>query len=251
MQTNFAKSLELVLVHEGGWSDNPQDPGGATMKGVTLAVYRNYYGADKSKEDLRNISDDELQHIYKTGYWDKCRCDELPIGLDYAVFDAAVNSGPGRSTKWLQAAVGVTQDGAIGPGTLAAVAAQDTVELIIKVTDRRLAFLQQLSTWPTFGKGWERRVQNVRQQALAMANGTEPLAEEVNQSTAAVPQYQVVAKGSTGEWVVKVQKEIGEPADGIFGEQTEAALKAWQQEHDLTPDGIAGLDTYHAMGLIA
>ncbi len=88
-----------MLKHEGGWADHPKDPGGATMKGVTLATYRRHFGKNKSKRALRNISDDDLGQIYRSGYWDKCRCDRLPSGVDYAVFDAAVNSGPGRSVK--------------------------------------------------------------------------------------------------------------------------------------------------------
>jgi lysozyme family protein len=78
MKENFNSSLHHVLAHEGGWADHPKDPGGATMKGVTLQVYRNHFGADKTKDDLRNISDAELGQIYRSGYWDKCRCDDLP-----------------------------------------------------------------------------------------------------------------------------------------------------------------------------
>ncbi len=84
------------------------------MKGVTLATFRRHYGKQKTKKDLRNITTRQLQNIYRKGYWDKCKCDDLPAGVDYAVFDAAVNSGPGRSAKWLQGAVGAKQDGGIG-----------------------------------------------------------------------------------------------------------------------------------------
>jgi lysozyme family protein len=171
MQTNFEKSLAHVLTSEGGWSDNPADPGGATMKGVTIAVYRQYYGATKTKTDLHNISDAELAHIYKTGYWDKCRGDDLPAGVDYAVFDAAVNSGPGRAAKWLQGAVGATQDGIIGPDTLSKVAGLPAAQVIDKFCDQRLSFLQGLSTWKTFGNGWGRRVEEVRATAKGMAGG--------------------------------------------------------------------------------
>jgi lysozyme family protein len=171
MEINFKNSLEHVLVHEGGWSDHPRDPGGATMKGVTLKTYRRYFGKEKSKEDLRNISDEELEQIYRTGYWDKCHCDELPTGVDYAVFDAAVNSGPSRSAKWLQAAVGTGRDGAIGSITLSAVKANNPIQITNEICDRRLAYLQSLDTWPTFGKGWERRVQGVRNYAIAMIEG--------------------------------------------------------------------------------
>lgn len=255
MEANFVKSLNLVLVNEGGWSDHPQDPGGATMKGVTLEVFRRYYGADRTKDHLRNITDEQLQHIYRTGYWDKCCCDDLASGLDFAVFDAAVNSGPGRSAKWLQAAVGVTQDGAIGPGTLQAVASHDPVALIGEVLDLRLKFLQGLSTWSTFGGGWGKRVNTVRAEAMAMAGETlhEESANSATESApvAAATDYEVVRRGSTGEWVKKVQTAIGVNADGAFGAQTEAALKTWQADHGLTADGVAGRGTYRAMGLIA
>ncbi len=114
MKTNFEDSLKHVLCHEGGWADHPRDPGGATMKGITLATYRRHFGEERGKDDLRAISDEELSKIYDSGYWSKCRCDELPAGIDYVVFDAAVNSGPGRGVKWLQAAVGAKQDGGWG-----------------------------------------------------------------------------------------------------------------------------------------
>ncbi len=171
MKMNFESALKHVLVHEGGWADHPKDPGGATMKGVTLVTYRRHFGEDKSKDDLRNITDEELGQIYRSGYWSKCRCDDLPSGVDYAVFDAAVNSGPGRGAKWLQAAVGATQDGGIGPNTLSKVEEHDPIQIINDMCDGRLSFLRSLSTWSTFGKGWGRRVEGVRATALTMAGG--------------------------------------------------------------------------------
>ena len=89
--------------------------------------------------------------------------------MDYIVFDAAINSGPGRAAKWLQATVGVDPDGGIGPKTLAAVAAFDSKQLIDDYATRRLSFLMDLPTWPTFGKGWGRRVEDVRKVGLDMA----------------------------------------------------------------------------------
>lgn len=245
MQANFDKSLRLVLVHEGGWSDHPEDPGGATMKGVTLAVFRRYYGADRSKADLRNISDAQLGHIYKAGYWDKCDCDDLPPGVDYAVFDGAVNSGPVRSVRWLQAAVGAAQSGGIGPDTLGRVTALAAGTVIDSMLDQRLRFLKGLRTWPTFGKGWGRRVEGVRHDALDMASGTET-------SPAVVPitDFKIVRLGDEGPWVRKLQEALGLQVDGEFGPKTEAALRAWQSEHGLEPDGIADRVTYRALGLI-
>ncbi len=248
MKKRFKSALEHVLVHEGGWADHPEDPGGATMKGVTLVTYRRHFGARKTKDDLRNISDEQLEKIYKEGYWDKCCCDKLPDGVDYAVFDAAVNSGPGRGAKWLQAAVGAKQDGGIGPKTIKRVKAVDSAATVIDaMCDRRLSFLQSLSTWPTFGGGWGRRVEGVRRTAIAMF-------EDTGQSVAdAAPsiEYETVKKGSSGEWVRKLQQALAIAVDGKFGPGTQAALKAWQKDHGLQADGIAGRDTYRAMGLIA
>ena len=244
MKKNFKDSLDHVLKHEGGWADHPKDPGGATMKGVTLATYRRHFGENKSKRALRNISDNELGQIYRSGYWDKCRCDKLPSGVDYAVFDAAVNSGPGRSAKWLQATVGAKQDGGIGPRTLAKVKQQDAVEVADTMCDRRLNFLRSLDTWKTFGKGWGRRVEAVRATAVAMATGKAP-------EIVPTVEYKTTRKGSRGMWVRKLQQALEIHVDGKFGKGTEATLKEWQQAQGLEPDGIAGRVTYRALGLLA
>jgi lysozyme family protein len=168
MDRNFARALSLVLKSEGGWSDNPADPGGATMKGVTLANFRRYVKADASKTDLKNITDDQVATVYRRFYWDAVAGAQLPDGVDYAVFDFAVNSGPGRAAKYLQAVVGVAQDGKIGPATLAAVQAKPSGAIIDTLCDNRLAFLKRLDTWPTFGKGWQTRVESVRKASLSM-----------------------------------------------------------------------------------
>jgi len=244
MEINFAVSLTHVLEHEGGWADHPQDPGGATMKGVTLITYRRHFGDHKSKRDLRNITDQELGHIYRSAYWDKCHCDALPAGVDYAVFDAAVNSGPGRSARWLQAAVGAEPDGGIGADTLAKVTAHDAVQITALLCAQRLKFLQSLDTWETFGKGWESRVEAVRATAMAMAAGKQP-------QTTLTLDYQIIKKGSTGPWVRKLQQALKIQVDGKFGDVTEAALKAWQLAQGLEADGIAGRVTYRALGLLA
>jgi len=171
METNFRRALPLVLKHEGGFVNHPKDPGGATNKGITLANYRRYVKQDGSIEDLKAIKPDEVERVYKLFYWDAVKADLLPVGVDYAVFDFAVNSGPGRAVKFLQRLAGVTQDGAIGSGTIAAVAAMSPELVINRLCDDRLAFMQGLSTWSTFGKGWGSRVLGVRQHALEMAKG--------------------------------------------------------------------------------
>ena len=247
MNENFGSALEHVLVHEGGWANHPKDPGGATMKGVTLATFRRHYGKNMTKTDLRNISDAELKKIYKAGYWSKCKCGDLPAGVDYAVFDAAVNSGPGRSAIWLQGAVGAKQDGDIGPKTLERVKKLNPIQVSDDTCDRRLTFLRSLSTWSTFGGGWERRVESVRITAHAMAEGGGSLIAEIPPSV----EYVTTKKGSNGSWVRKLQEALQIQVDGKFGPGTESVLKAWQKSHGLQADGVAGRATYRALGLLA
>jgi lysozyme family protein len=158
----FRRCLAETLRHEGGWADHPKDPGGATMKGVTLATFRAFKGnPNATKAELRAISDADVEAIYRTGYWDKTRCDDLPAGVDLMVFDLAVNSGPARAAKFLQAAVNAEADGIIGPATLANVAALPPAEIVIRLRNRRERFFRSLSTFNTFGRGWLRRLAEV------------------------------------------------------------------------------------------
>ncbi|MDY0390459.1 MAG: glycosyl hydrolase 108 family protein [Desulfobulbus oligotrophicus] len=252
MQENFARSLHNVLLHEGGFTDHPRDPGGATMKGVTLLTFRRFFGAEKTVSDLQHITEEQLAHIYRTGYWDKCSCDALPRGVDYAVFDFAVNSGPGRAVKTLQSVVNTDQDGVIGPVTLETITSQDPATIITALCDRRLSFLKGLPAFDTFGRGWSRRVAEVRQTALAMA-GDDPESDEKVDKTEQIPaqaDYDTVRRGDKGPWVVKLQKALGLRADGRFGPKTEATLRDFQKENGLEADGIAGRLTYRALGLI-
>ncbi|MFA6157922.1 glycoside hydrolase family 108 protein, partial [Mesorhizobium sp.] len=201
MDRNFARALALVLRSEGGWSDNPADPGGATMKGVTLANFRRYVKADATKADLRKISDEQVATVYRRFYWDAVLGAELPDGVDYAVFDFAVNSGPGRAAKYLQAVVGAVQDGRIGPATIAAAKAKPAGVVIDLICDARLVFLKRLPTWATFGRGWSDRVKSVRAQALLMS-AQPPLKTPVQPAQPAPippsPQAETPAGNATG-----------------------------------------------------
>jgi lysozyme family protein len=177
MQRNFQRSLSLVLKHEGGYVDHPKDPGGATNKGITIATFRRYVKRDGTKDDLRRISDADVAKIYRKHYWDAVRGDDLPDGLDYAVFDFAVNSGTGRAPKYLQRVLGVAQDGVIGPATLKAAHDANVPFAIDRLCDDRMAFLRSLKTFSTFGRGWTSRVSGVRIEAQRMAKrGAEPVA---------------------------------------------------------------------------
>lgn len=164
---NFASCLTVTLTHEGGWSDHPADPGGATMKGVTIGRYREYY-PNATKTDLRNISNADLQRIYRNDYWNKVRGDDLPYGVDLSTFDGGVNSGPSRGAKWLQSAVGVKQDGVVGPATVKAAILADGKSTVQKICAKRLSFVHGLKTWKTFGKGWARRIADIEAKGVAM-----------------------------------------------------------------------------------
>lgn len=180
MRSNFDNSLKLVLVHEGGYANHPRDPGGVTLEGVTQRTYDAYRVRQGKKTQnltsgMRNDFSWRIERdaIYRQQYWDIVRGDELPVGLDYVVFDGAVNSGASRSAKWLQRALGVRVDGVIGDVTLAAVRKHaDHDALIAKILDLRLAFLKSLKTWVTFGRGWSARVNDVLKSGQAMACGS-------------------------------------------------------------------------------
>jgi lysozyme family protein len=168
MKSNFDKALAAVLHHEGGFVNHPKDPGGMTNLGCTKAVWEEHCGHPVTEKVMRALTPADVAPLYKRKYWDKIKGDELPSGVDYLVFDCAINSGPGRATKILQAAVGVVQDGGIGPKTLAAIKAFFPDELIKDYSERRIAFLMSLENWDTFGKGWGRRVDEVEKTALKM-----------------------------------------------------------------------------------
>lgn len=159
---NYKPSLSLVLAHEGGYVNHPKDPGGATNQGVTQAVYDAYRKLrGLPLQSVKFITSAEVAEIYMKQYWRLVRGDDLPAGLDYAVFDFAVNSGVSRAIRYLQRLVGVDDDGVIGDFTLAAsfdAARRHEEKLIGAYCANRLAFLKSLSTFPTFGKGWTRRV---------------------------------------------------------------------------------------------
>lgn len=151
---NFDQAFDELLGHEGGFSDHAADPGGKTRYGITEAVARDvgYRG------DMRELPMDLAKRIYAERYWKAVRCDELPDAVRYVVFDAAVNSGPKQAVMWLQRAVGVTDDGALGPKTLAAVAQHHPAEVRMRYLAQRLKMMAGLPTWPAFGRGWARRI---------------------------------------------------------------------------------------------
>jgi lysozyme family protein len=164
----FDECLKHVLAHEGGFVDHPADPGGATNLGCTKAVWEEWCDRPVTVDEIRALTVEDVTPVYREKYWDRAKCGALPVGIDYCVFDTAVNSGPGRAIKFLQETVGATPDGVLGPLTLRAVHAMNPRDVIDGYCDRRLTFLQELKTWETFGRGWGRRVLEVRRTAHEM-----------------------------------------------------------------------------------
>ena len=171
MNGNFDKCMEMLLAHEGGYVNHPSDPGGMTNLGVTKRTYDEFNGTDIDEEGMRNLTVEDVTPIYRRNYWERCRCQDLPDGIDWAVFDWAVNSGTGRAAKALQRAVGTLEDGAIGPQTLMCVGNEKPEEIINRIAIHRDSFYRSLSTFDTFGRGWLRRNDETREQALDMARG--------------------------------------------------------------------------------
>lgn len=151
---NFDQCFERLIGHEGGYSNHPNDPGGETMWGITkrVAVENGYTGP------MRALTREQAKAIYKRAYWDKAKADQYDGAISFQLFDAAVNHGITQAIKFLQRAVGTTADGIVGPKTLAAIAAMDVDDVLMRFNAERLQFYTDLSTWNTFGRGWARRV---------------------------------------------------------------------------------------------
>ena len=165
---NWPQCFALVLKNEGGYVDNTADPGGATNLGCTKATWEAWVGHPVTKDDIKALTPNNVMPLYKAKYWDTIKGDDLPEGVDYAVFDYAINSGPSRAAKTLQSVLSITVDGQIGPATLRACEEANAREVATRVCESRLAFLQSLSTYATFGKGWSRRVSDVERLAFNM-----------------------------------------------------------------------------------
>lgn len=150
----FDMAFERLIGHEGGYVNHPDDPGGETNWGITKRTAREagYTGS------MRELTRAQAKEIYRTAYWGRARCDEYDGAIAFQVFDAAVNHGIGNATRFLQRAVGVADDGAVGPVTMAAVTAMSVTDVLARFNAARLNFYTNLSTWPTFGRGWARRV---------------------------------------------------------------------------------------------
>ena len=172
MKDNFDTSFERVMRSEGGYVWDKDDAGGETNLGVTVGAWGSYLGRAVEPGEMKALTLADVEPFYRRMYWDTVRCDDLPAGVDYAVFDFAVNAGPGRAARFLQGAVGALADGAVGPGTLALVAEADPAAVLQKFARRKEEFYNGLAksnpTQQKFLRGWLNRVAGVQTVASSM-----------------------------------------------------------------------------------
>lgn len=186
MRDNKAQCFAFTYKQEGGYGDDPYDPGGATNLGIIQTEYDRYRQAKGlAVQSVKHITRDEADEIYTKSYWNKIDGDDLPPGIDLVIYDYAVNSGPYRAIRYAQMCVKVDVDGVMGPITLAALSSADPKVFIDLYDAKRLSFLQGLSIWWRFGKGWGRRVKDCTNAALAMVGETPKYT--VQQETAHMP----------------------------------------------------------------
>jgi lysozyme family protein len=196
-KSTYDGALARLLQHEGGYTDHPSDPGGPTNFGITIYDYRKYVKPDATAADVKAMTLVEAKRIYRAKYWDAQRCDDLPAGVDYAVFDYGVNSGIGRSGKVLRRCLNLADDSsAVTAAVIAAAAGADAKTLAAAICDERLRFLRRLKTWDVFGKGWGRRVAEVKAYSLALAAGAPTKAPVPDPASTAGKGAVPVAKGA-------------------------------------------------------
>jgi lysozyme family protein len=171
----FEACLPIILASEGGFVDDPADPGGATNLGITRATLCGWLGRSASLADVAALSPATVAPIYRARYWNPAHAGDCPPGVDLMVFDEAVNQGVGRALATLQAAVGVAADGAFGPATQAALAATDPASLVRAIAANRESHYRALPTFPRFGRGWLSRLDRTTALALDMTIPNRPL----------------------------------------------------------------------------
>ena len=172
MNGNFERCLALVLKSEGGYVNNLADPGGMTNLGVTKNTYEAWVNRTVDETEMRSLTPDDVAPLYEHNYWNRVAGNELPVGVDYCVFDAAVNLGPSQAIKLIQRALNVVDDGILGEKTLAASHQRDAAELIEQFSEEHLQLMQTKKTWATFAKGFQNRIDFVKETALQMVLGS-------------------------------------------------------------------------------
>lgn len=168
MKDNFKNSFALVLKHEGGYVNHPADPGGMTNLGVTKRAWEEYVGRPVDEQTMRSLTPLIVEPFYKQRYWDAVRGDELPKGIDYLMFDFAVNAGPRRAILTLQETLNINADGIIGPITLKKVNEADSKKLVNDYSNKKERFYRGLSRFNVFGVGWLNRATEAKESATRM-----------------------------------------------------------------------------------
>ena len=169
MKDNFEQCFQLVLKSEGGYVWDKSDPGGETNRGVTRAAWSEYLKRPIQDGEMAKLTVNDIRPFYKQMYWNVCNCEGLPKGVDYEIFDFAVNAGCTESIRCLQKALGTEPDGVLGPITLTLISQHDPKELIAAFTDIKTSFYKGLKLFPIYGKGWLERVAEVKTIAEDMA----------------------------------------------------------------------------------
>jgi len=240
MRGNFHACLRATLKWEGGWSNHPDDNGGMTMRGITIRTLSDYLGRPAHPDELKALTPAVAEDIYRRLYWDAVKGDELPAGVDLAVFDAAVNSGPSRATRWLQELVGAKQDGIVGPVTLAAVGKRSARDLIEQYSDRRMAFVRGLSDWRVFGRGWTNRINDIEDKALAMVAAA-PVPTPTPATAGEKPVSKFVSKGT-----IAAALSVAALIAGIIGRDDVASYLGSQAAADTIFAVVTGIFAIYA-----
>lgn len=230
----FKRSMPRLLVHEGGKVDDPRDPGGRTNEGVTQRVYNGYRRQKKQQtRDVYLISPQERDAIYRKQYWDAVKGDKLPEGIDYVLFDGAVNSGPVQSIKWCQRALldagcyAGKIDGHLGETTISAIEQHPNHDALVNaICDRRLIFLKALKTWPAFNRGWSRRVADVRLAGLLWASGERVVPAATYAEDGEQRAQPIDAKKPLSTAPADLAAAGGAPGGGVTAEAIEKATTA-------------------------
>lgn len=249
-KATFQTAIKLYLQHEGGYTNNPSDPGGITNRGITIAVARRYAaefdwikGAQVTAKDMRDLPVWFAEKVYKTKYWDALRCDELEPGVDYAICDYGINSGIGRAGRVLRRLCGESDTASEVTPALVKIANLAPAESMVQsICDERIRYLQSLKTWPVFGNGWGRRVREVRAFGIKIAEDL-----PIVGSPKLIPASGRAIEPDKYARVRALQTELAKAGfykgaiDGDLGPQT---VRAFQASRGLHVDGIVGKITH-------
>lgn len=252
MLSTYPDARKRLGAHEGGYTNHPSDPGGPTNHGITIYDANRYLNPALSDNPPWRQSDlafmmamtsAQADTIYKVKYWDAVKCDLLEPGPDYAVFDYSVNSGVGRAGRVLRRVLRLPDDTSnVDEAVIKAANAKDAAELVRLICDERLRFVQGLSTWPVFGRGWSRRIAEVRAHGLNIARNI----PEAPDAPPIVPAPHRAFDPDKFARVRALQRrliEAGQDPGAIDGDLGPKTIKAFQRWKGITPTGVVGAIT--------